>query len=278
MVRPTSATICGASPSDGSSISSTRGLRHQRAADRQHLLLAAGERGRQAGGGARQPREHREHACRPSTASCRRRRGLARRDAQVLAHGEAAEHAPALRHQRDAARRRSARAQAVVTGVPNTSTLPRARRQQADGDVHAGRLAGAVAAEEAEQPALAERERDAAAARGCRRRRRRRRRALSALRRQGRPPACADRPTTSARVPSTITSPKCRSVMRSAKSSATSMSCSIMTMVTSRGMAASSFCTSRRSSTERPANGSSSSSTFGFCASAMAISTRRRSP
>ena len=66
--------------------------------------------------------------------------------------------------------------------------------------------------------------------------------------------------------------------MRSAKSSATSMLCSIMTMVTSRGMAASSFCTSRRSSMERPANGSSSSSTFGFCANAMAISTRRRSP
>ncbi len=39
----TSATICGARPSDGSSISSTRGLPHQGAADRQHLLLAAGQ-------------------------------------------------------------------------------------------------------------------------------------------------------------------------------------------------------------------------------------------
>ena len=37
------------------------------------------------------------------------------------------------------------------------------------------------------------------------------------------------------------------------------MLCSIMTTVTSRGMPSSSFCTSRRSSTERPANGSSSS-------------------
>ena len=47
-----------------------------------------------------------------------------------------------------------------MTRLPNTSTAPAAGRQQADGDVHAGRLAGAVAAEEAEQPALAERKRD----------------------------------------------------------------------------------------------------------------------
>ena len=42
------------------------------------------------------------------------------------------------------------------------------------------------------------------------------------------------------------------------------MLCSIITMVTSRGMAVSSSRTSRRSSIERPANGSSSSSTFGL--------------
>jgi hypothetical protein len=33
-----------------------------------------------------------------------------------------------------------------------------------------------------------------------------------------------------------------------------------------------------RSSCDNPASGSSSSSTFGFCASAIAISSRRRSP
>ena len=55
--------------------------------------------------------------------------------------------------------------------------------------------------------------------------------------RQGRSPWCGDAATTSARVPSTTTSPKCSTVMRSANSSATSMSCSIITMVTSRGIA-----------------------------------------
>src|SRR5665213_3435373 len=77
--------------------------------------------------------------------------------------------------------------------------------------------------------------------------------------------------TISARVPSTTISPKCMTVMRSAKSSATSMSCSIITMVTSRSMPRRSFSTSRRSSIERPANGSSSSSTLGAWASAMAL-------
>ena len=84
--------------------------------------------------------------------------GLRAGDAQVLAHGEALEDAAALRHQRDAARGDRSGGSRVMS-APNTSTAPRARRQQADGDVHAGRLAGAVAAEQAEQAAFAERER-----------------------------------------------------------------------------------------------------------------------
>ena len=46
-----------------------------------------------------------------------------------------------------------------VMSAPNTSTRAAARRQQADHDIHAGRLAGAVAAEQPEQAAFAERER-----------------------------------------------------------------------------------------------------------------------
>jgi len=66
--------------------------------------------------------------------------------------------------------------------------------------------------------------------------------------------------------------------MRSARSSAVSMSCSIITTVTSRGMRPIRSFIAARSSRERPASGSSSSSSFGFCASAMAISRRRFSP
>ena len=46
-------TTIGASPSDGSSSSSSRGPRHQRAADREHLLLPARERARRSARGAR---------------------------------------------------------------------------------------------------------------------------------------------------------------------------------------------------------------------------------
>ena len=46
-----------------------------------------------------------------------------------------------------------------VTASPNTVDLAVARRQQAHGDVHAGGLAGAVAAEQAEHARLAELER-----------------------------------------------------------------------------------------------------------------------
>ena len=46
MTSPMRATICGASPSDGSSSSSRRGPGHQGAADREHLLLAARQQAR----------------------------------------------------------------------------------------------------------------------------------------------------------------------------------------------------------------------------------------
>ena len=56
-------------------------------------------------------------------------------------------------------RARSLRAQGRATGSPNTSIVAAARRQQAHGDVMQVDLAGAVAAEQAEQARLAERER-----------------------------------------------------------------------------------------------------------------------
>ena len=53
MTSRSCSTIRGARPSDGSSSSSTRGIGHQRAADREHLLLAAGEQAGALGVGAR---------------------------------------------------------------------------------------------------------------------------------------------------------------------------------------------------------------------------------
>ena len=47
MMAKISSTSMGASPSDGSSRSIRTGVGHQRAADRQHLLLAAAQRARQ---------------------------------------------------------------------------------------------------------------------------------------------------------------------------------------------------------------------------------------
>ena len=53
MIAKISRTISGARPRLGSSSSSRRGPAHQRAGDREHLLLAAAQRARRAGGGAR---------------------------------------------------------------------------------------------------------------------------------------------------------------------------------------------------------------------------------
>src|SRR4029077_11222430 len=65
-------------------------------ADGEHLLLAAGERSRELGVALGKAREKLEHAGeRPGAAVAAR----LRRHHEVLAHGERAEHAPALRHQ-----------------------------------------------------------------------------------------------------------------------------------------------------------------------------------
>ncbi len=75
-----------------------------------------------------------------------------------------------------------------------------------------------------------------------------------------------------------MTSPKCSSVMRSAK-----IERDVHVVLDHHDgdvarNGGEQLAHVRRSSIDRPANGSSSSNTFGFCASAMAISTRRFSP
>ena len=159
MVAITSATICGASPSDGSSISSTRGLP---ISARPIASICCSPPDRCAAiclCRSCKPRKHREHRVgRPRRVLAVGVR-LARGDHQVLAHGQALEDAAALRHQRHAARRDHLRRQAGDR-LAEHHDLAAARRQQAHGDVHAGRFAGAVAAEQAEHARLAELERD----------------------------------------------------------------------------------------------------------------------
>jgi len=72
-----------------------------------------------------------------------------RGDHEVLADGEALEHAAALRHERDPARGDRFRRQTRHRRAEHLDAAS-ARRQQADAHVHAGRFAGAVAAEQAE--------------------------------------------------------------------------------------------------------------------------------
>ena len=48
-----------------------------------------------------------------------------------------------------------------VTSSPTNSDLAAARRQQSQRNIHGGGLAGSVAAEQPQQPRLAQRERDA---------------------------------------------------------------------------------------------------------------------
>ena len=171
MVAITSATICGARPSDGSSISSTRGLP---ISARPIASICCSPPDRCA---AIWPVRSFRRGNIANTVSAVQRRmlaagiGLARGDHQIFAHAQAFENAPALRHQRHAARRDHFGRQARHVGAENHDAAF-ARRQQAHGDGHAGGFAGAVAAEQAEQCAPRRRRRKHRAAHGCRRNRR----------------------------------------------------------------------------------------------------------
>ena len=172
IVAMTSATICGARPSDGSSISSTRGFCISARPiasiccsppDRCAAIwfLRSDSRGNM-----------------PNTVS------MVQGACRLPASGFRAATTRFSRTDRLLKMRRPCGTSAtpraaicsggsLVTAVPNTSTAPRARRQQPDRDVHAGRLAGAVAARAARAAGLRRAGTTPSAAHGCRRRRRR---------------------------------------------------------------------------------------------------------
>ena len=80
--------------------------------------------------------------------------GLARRHRQVFPHREALEDAAALRHERHAARR-DLSGGSFVTAVPNTSTAPLRGGRSPTVTFMQVDLAGAVAPQQAQQPAFA---------------------------------------------------------------------------------------------------------------------------
>src|SRR2546428_1600806 len=129
-------------------------VRHQRAADREHLLLAAGERRGDLLMPLPQPREQARHSIeRPQQWQASAR--LPGSHAQILSNRQAAKHAAPLRHERHALRGDELGGASGDRAAVDRD-LAVARREQADGDVHRGGLAGPVAAEQAEQPARAQ--------------------------------------------------------------------------------------------------------------------------
>ena len=103
------------------------GIAHQRAADGEHLLLAAGEIAALSVGELGKFREQREHRVDVPAAGPA---GGARRHVEIFPHGELGEDAPVLRHEADAGARDAERRQAGdVLALPDDA----ARRSAASG-------------------------------------------------------------------------------------------------------------------------------------------------
>ena len=137
---------------------------HQRAADREHLLLAAGQ---QAGALARALAEDREQLGHAGPRALARRL-VARRQpagAQVLLHRQVREDAPALRHVHEPAARDPRRVhadEAAARELDRAAGDRAALRRERPGDRPQQRaLTGAVAAEHGDDRALGHLERDA---------------------------------------------------------------------------------------------------------------------
>ena len=144
-----SRTISGARPSDGSSSISSFGLRHQRAAQREHLALAAGQRAgelrraaRAGAGSARRPRRASRCAAALAVrarARTRRARGCPRRSSPRTARASRAR-APARARRAARPSSRAERLAAIADRRRRDGSSPMMRRQQR-------RLAGAVRAD-----------------------------------------------------------------------------------------------------------------------------------
>src|SRR5712691_10964383 len=132
-------------------------ISHERAADREHLLLPSGERA----GSLLQPllqtgkELHHPLEC-PRDGDTR---ALLPRNDQILTHGQGRKDPSALRHESHAPPRNRL-GREPSDRLAEQADLARARRQEADDGVHAGGLARAIATEEREHPARSQRERN----------------------------------------------------------------------------------------------------------------------
>ncbi len=134
------------------------GIAHQRPADRQHLLFATRKGAGQLGLPFPQPREHLVYSRHgPELVAA----ALALPgDIEVLVHRQRGEHPPSLRHEANAGFGDSLRRETADRPAEQADVAV-ARLQETHDGRDAGGLAGAVAAEEAQQAARPERERDA---------------------------------------------------------------------------------------------------------------------
>ena len=241
----TCCTMTGASPADGSSSRSSFGLGHQGAADRAHLLLAAGHGAGELAAPLAQAREQLVDEV-EALAELRPRgrheaahlAGCPRRSCAGTAGGSPA---------RGRCPSSTIRWAGVATrSTPSMTIEPARRPDQAGDDPHQRGLAGAVGADDADRLARAHLERDVEqrlegpvagadrpSARACGRVSRGRRR-----RRARRPPGCRDRPRSragrrrpAAGRPSAIFSPWSSTITRSTTRISTPMMCSTQMMV-----------------------------------------------
>ncbi len=151
-------TTIGARPSDGSSSRSDARLRHQRPADREHLLLAAGERARRLAQPLLQAREQGEDPLEIGRDAAV--------PARVGAHLEVlgtVRFAKTLRPSgtMDEAARARAGASGWRVGSPSNRTSPARARTRPGDRAQRRRLAGAVGADQGHDLALGQRQRHA---------------------------------------------------------------------------------------------------------------------
>ena len=157
MMRKISRTTSGARPRLGSSSISSLGCRHQRAADREHLALAARQRAGELRAALLQAREQRRTRARARAASVGTRqphlRG-SRRAAGCLPPACVPNSSRVLGHQRHAQHHALFERAASARSWPSKTIVPR-DGQHAHQRVQQGRLAGAVRADDGDDlPAL----------------------------------------------------------------------------------------------------------------------------
>ena len=123
------------------------GRRHHGAADRHHLLLAAAHRARRLGEALAQAREQFQHLPHGALGAVAGAAGIGA-ELEVLAHGQVAEYAAPLRHQRDSRLDDLVRRQNAEFAAAERHRAAGQERHQAGDDAQERALARAVGAKD----------------------------------------------------------------------------------------------------------------------------------